>query len=109
MVEWPPTVAAAGVVVAPVVAPIIDTAQERARFQPFKSPLGLELLLIPSGTFRMGCEDPDAAPNEAPVSSVTLTRFYLSRHPITNAQYELFDRTPVRKRATGAGDQHTVV
>ncbi len=108
MVKEPPKVAPV-VAVAPVVTPTIDTAQERARFQPFTSALGLELLLIPSGTFRMGCEDPDAAPNEAPISSVTLTRFYLSRHPITNAQYEVFDQSHGRKRATGAGDQHPVV
>ena len=57
----------------------------------------------------MGCEAADAAPNEAPISSVTLTRFYLSRHPITNAQYEMFDQSHARKRATGAGDHHPVV
>ena len=33
----------------------------------------------------------------------------MSRHPITNAQYELFDPSHVRKRAPGAGDRHPVV
>lgn len=109
MVKEPPKVAPVGVAPATVAAPTIDTAQERLRFPPFKSSLGFELLLISSGTFQMGCEAADAAPNEAPVSSVTLTRFYLSRHPITNAQYELFDQSHARKRATGAGDHHPVV
>ncbi len=109
MVKEPPKVVATVVAVAPVVAPVIDTTQERVRFQPFKSSIGLELLLIPSGTFQMGSEESDAAPNEAPVSSVTLTRFFLSRHPVTNAQYEQFERDHARKRATGAGDQHPVV
>ena len=79
------------------------------RYPPFKSSIGLEMLLVPSGTFQMGSEAADAAPNEAPVSSVTLTRFYLSRHPITNAQYEMFDPSHARKRAPGAGDHHPVV
>ena len=52
----------------------------------------------------MGSEAPDAAPNEQPVTEVTLSRYYISRHPITNAQYEMFDPDHVRKRAPGAGD-----
>ena len=40
---------------------------------------------------------------------VTLSRFYMSRLPITNAQYELFDPSHARKRAPGAGDRHPVV
>jgi formylglycine-generating enzyme required for sulfatase activity len=51
----------------------------------------------------------DAAPNERPVALVTVSRFYLSRHPITNAQYERFDPNHVRKRTAGAGDEHPVV
>jgi formylglycine-generating enzyme required for sulfatase activity len=109
MVKEPPKVGPIVVAAPPAIAPAIDTAQERLRFSPFKSSLGFELLLIPSGTFEMGCEAGDAAPNEGPVSSVTLTRFYLSRHPITNAQYEMFDPSHARKRATGAGDHHPVV
>lgn len=112
MVKEPPRAAtkfAAAPAVAPAPAPVLDTANERARFQPFKSPMGLEMLLIPSGSFPMGSEEADAAPNESPISTVTLTRFYLSRHPITNAQYELFDRSHERKRAPGAGDRHPVV
>ena len=57
MVKEPPRAAtkfAAAPAVAPAPAPVLDTANERARFQPFTSPIGLEMLLIPSGTFPMG-------------------------------------------------------
>ena len=57
----------------------------------------------------MGSEAPDAAPNERPITPVTLSCYYLSRHPITNAQYELFDPSHAGKRAPGAGDRHPVV
>ena len=67
------------------------------------------MFLVPSGSFKMGSEAPDAAPNERPLTQVTLTGFYLSRHPITNAQYEMFDPSHARKRAAGAGDRHPVV
>ncbi|MBA3963092.1 MAG: formylglycine-generating enzyme family protein [Chthoniobacterales bacterium] len=90
------------------VAPI-DVAGERARFQRFNSTIETEMLFVPSGTFRMGSDAPDAAPNEQPITPVTLTRFYLSRHPITNAQYEMFDPSHARKRAAGAGDRHPAV
>ncbi len=107
----PPKVAAA--VSAPGVAAAaatpIDVVNERARFQRFNSTIGVEMLFVPSGVFQMGSDAPDAAPNEYPVSPVTLTRFYLSRHPITNAQYEMFDPSHARKRAPGAGDRHPVI
>ncbi len=93
---------------APKAAPM-DPAAERARFQNFTSGIGVEMLLIPSGNFQMGSDAADAQPNERPVTPVTLSRYYLSRHPITNAQYELFDPSHARKRAAGAGDRHPVV
>ncbi len=87
----------------------IDVAAERARFQNFTSSIGIELMLVPSGAFQMGSDAAEAQPNEQPVTPVTLSRFYLSRHPVTNAQYELFDPGHARKRAPAAGDQHPVV
>jgi formylglycine-generating enzyme required for sulfatase activity len=67
------------------------------------------MLFIPSATFVMGSEAPDATPNERPLTRVSLTRFYLSRFPVTNADYEAFDPTHARKRPPGAGDRHPVV
>ncbi|MGI8889276.1 MAG: formylglycine-generating enzyme family protein, partial [Chthoniobacterales bacterium] len=87
----------------------IDVAAERAQFANFTNSLGSELLLVPSAVFQMGSVAPEAAPNAQPITQVTLSRFYLSRHPITNAQYEEFDPSHVRKRAPGAGERHPVV
>ncbi|MEO8044830.1 MAG: SUMF1/EgtB/PvdO family nonheme iron enzyme [Spartobacteria bacterium] len=87
----------------------MDVATERARFPNFTNNIDAEMLLVPSGAFQMGSDADDAAPNEQPVTPVTLGRFYLSRHPITNAQYELFDSGHAKKRAPGAGDRHPVV
>ena len=86
-----------------------DTAAERAQFRPFAHSLGGPMLLIPSGEFLMGSEAADAPPNEKPLTKITLNRFYLSKFPITNAEYDLFDPTHKRKRAAGAGDRHPVV
>jgi len=95
--------------VAPKILTPIDVAAERAKFPNFTSSIGTELLLVPSGVFQMGSEAPDAAPNERPITPVTLSCYYLSRHPITNAQYELFDPSHAGKRVPGAGDRHPVV
>ncbi len=57
----------------------------------------------------MGSDAVEAAPNEKPVTRVTVSRFFLSRYLVTNADYEQFDPTHARKRAPGAGDRHPVV
>jgi formylglycine-generating enzyme required for sulfatase activity len=67
------------------------------------------MMLVTSGEFAMGSDAPEAAPNEKPTTRVTISRFFLSRYPITNADYEQFDPTHARKRAAGAGDRHPVV
>lgn len=86
-----------------------ELANEKAQYPNFANTIGAEMLLVPSGAFEMGSIDADAAPNERPITPVTLTRYYLSRHPITNAQYEMFDPNHVKKRAPGAGDRYPVV
>jgi formylglycine-generating enzyme required for sulfatase activity len=87
----------------------VDVASERLRFPRFTSSIGTEMLLVPSGHFQMGSEAPDAPPNEKPLTPVSISRFYISRHPITNAQYEMFDSSHARKRAPGTGDRHPVI
>jgi formylglycine-generating enzyme required for sulfatase activity len=84
-------------------------AAERVQFINYRNSLGGEMLFVPSGEFVMGTDALDAAPNEKPLTRVTLTRFYMSRHLITNADYEQFDSSHARKRASGAGDRHPVV
>ncbi len=46
------------------------------------------MVLIPSGTFRMGSTTGDA--NERPVHTVTLDAFYMDTHEVTNAEYVKF-------------------
>jgi serine/threonine-protein kinase len=84
-------------------------ADERAQFINFQNSLGGQMLFIPSAEFTMGNDAPDAPPNEKPLTRITLSRYYLSRYPVTNAEYEEFDPTHARKRASGTGDRHPVV
>jgi len=82
---------------------------ERSRYGNFTNTLGEMMIFVPSAEFTMGSETEDASPNERPLSQVTLSRFYISRCLITNADYEQFDRAHRAKRASGAGDRHPVV
>jgi formylglycine-generating enzyme required for sulfatase activity len=51
----------------------------------------IEMLLVPSGTFNMGCSPSDAFgcfPEESPVHAVTLTSsFYIGRYEVTQTQW----------------------
>jgi len=84
-------------------------AMERQRFPNFINSVGSELLLIPSGRFVMGSDDAGAQANEAPLTPVVLSCYYISRLPITNAQYEMFDPTHAARRAPWADDRHPVI
>jgi formylglycine-generating enzyme required for sulfatase activity len=91
-----------------VITPLLR-AQEKEKYRNFRNVLGGEMLLITTGSFLMGSGAPGALANEQPVTPVTLTRFYMSRFPITNAQYERFDPSHVSKRAPWANEQHPVI
>ena len=86
-----------------------NTDLERARYSNFTNSFGATMIFVPSAEFTMGSDAEDTSPNERPASHVTVTRFYISRHLITNADYEKFDRSHACKRARGAGDQYPVV
>lgn len=86
-----------------------DPEAERSQFIDFENSVGASMLLVPSGEFVMGSDSYEAAPNEQPLTRVTLSRFYLSKHPITNAQYEQFDPAHARRRAPGTSGRHPVV
>ena len=75
----------------------------------FTNSLGGQMIFVPTGEFVMGSEAADAAPNERPLTRVALGRFFMSRFPITNADYEQFDRKHADKRAAGADDRHPAV
>ena len=104
-----PAVQSSAAVEAPVSPAIEVPAVDRVRLVNFTNSLDGQMFVVPSGEFVMGSEAPDAAPIEKPLTRVTLSQFYLSRFPITNAQYEAFDSSHERKRAKGAGDTHPVV
>src|SRR6185312_14468884 len=87
----------------------INEAAERAQFVNYQNSCGAPMIFIPSSRFVMGSEAADAAPNERPLTRVTLSRYYLSKYPVTNAEYEEFDPSHARKRAPGTGDRHPVV
>jgi formylglycine-generating enzyme required for sulfatase activity len=89
--------------------PEINVESERARYSNFENSVGGQMFFIPSAAFVMGSEAEDAAPNERPLTSVILNRYYISRHLVTNSQYEQFDPSHARRRPPGSGDRHPVV
>jgi len=97
----------AAVVAAPAAAPILEP--DRNKCANYVNSFGSQMLFVPSGEFVMGSEAPDAGPTERPLTKVTLSKFYMSRHLVTNAEFEQFDPSHNRKRAPGAGDRHPVV
>src|SRR5205085_3863677 len=82
---------------------------ERSHYGNFTNTIGEMMIFIPSAEFTMGSEIDEAAPNERPLSQITLARFYMSRCAVTNAEYEQFDRAHQAKRSPGARDRHPVV
>jgi formylglycine-generating enzyme required for sulfatase activity len=75
----------------------------------FTTAVGSPMILVPAGEFVMGSDAADAAPNEQPLTPVVLSEFYMSRHPVTNEEYERFDPAHRRKRIKLADDDHPVV
>lgn len=73
--------------------------------------LGMPLILIGAGSFRMGAEDGDR--DEQPVHTVTVSQpFRMAATPVTNAQYEQFDpahRALRGKRGISDKDEEAVV
>jgi len=101
------------VITAPA-SPLFDTSpalhtEETKAFPNFTNPAGIPMLLVTSGTFLMGSDATDAADNERPLSKTNVSAFYISRWPITNAQFEQFDPAHQSKRALRTGDTHPVV
>lgn len=75
-------------------APEVDPSTDRYRVRP---ETGIVLVLVPGGTFRMGCQnqdprgesyDPDGLPGEMPLHAITLEPFFLSKYEMTQGQWE---------------------
>ena len=84
-------------------------AKERQKFPNFISPIVADMFLIPSGRFVMGSQDAHAQANEAPLTSVVVSCFYMARLPVTNEQFEMFAPTHAAKRAPWADGRHPVL
>lgn len=87
----------------------LQRSQEREKHPNYRNFLGGEMLLVTSGSFLMGSRAAVALANEQPITQVTISRFYMARFPITNAQYERFDPSHAAKRAPWADDRHPVI
>ncbi len=63
-----------------------------SQFQSFIENLGngveLEMIAIPGGEFMMGSPEGEGRDNEKPQHEVTVQAFYMSKYPITQAQYQ---------------------
>ena len=92
--SWPCTVLEAAPDPAVVYDPALRTAILRTGlpWRITESALGIEMLLIPNGTFWMGCSaslDYGCGDDESPNHWVTLTKpFYLGRYEVTQAQWQ---------------------
>jgi formylglycine-generating enzyme required for sulfatase activity len=75
----------------------------------FRSGIGIEMVALEGGEFRMGSDDPSAPPHERPVTRVRLRPFYISKFPVTNAEYEQFDPDHFGRRLPSANGSHPVV
>ena len=96
----------------PVLPPaqVLSPEEELRRYDPsFSNTVGAQMLFIPSATFTMGSAAPNAPVNEQPPTRVTLSRYYLSRHPVTNAQYEQFAPEHKARRGAWAGPDHPAI
>ncbi|MGC3988932.1 MAG: SUMF1/EgtB/PvdO family nonheme iron enzyme [Chthoniobacteraceae bacterium] len=89
--------------------PMLRRVEERERYANYSNSTGQEMLLVTTGVFTLGSDAPGAAPNEQPTARTLVDCFYMSRFPVTNAQYEQFDPAHRTKRAAWANDHHPVV
>ncbi len=87
----------------------LSSQEEQRRFQDYVNSLGSQMLFVPSAAFTMGSNAAQAAANEQPTNRVTLSRFYVSRYPITNGQYEQFDPAHRSRRGAWANEGHPVI
>ncbi len=49
---------------------------------------GIVLVLVPGGSFRMGCSEDECRPDELPTIDVSLDPFFMAKYELTRAQWE---------------------
>jgi formylglycine-generating enzyme required for sulfatase activity len=64
--------------------------------EPLADDLGIEMMLIPAGTFMMGSPDDeiDRASSEGPQHEVSVAAFFMGKYPITQAQWQFVAGLP---------------
>ena len=65
-----------------------QTKKSKAEIETKNPPNGM--VMIPSGTFMMGSDGPQARPDEGPVHSVKVNGFWIDQTEVTNAQFADF-------------------
>ena len=88
---------------------MIPEEEERRRFINFINSMGAQYTSSHPASFSWEATRLTLRRTRRPQIPVTVTRFYMSRSPVTNEQYEAFDPSHARKRAAGAGNNHPVV
>ena len=83
--------------------------EERRRNPNFVNGAGMQMLFVPSATFQLGNGAPDAPSNEQPTARISLSRYFISRFPVTNAEFEKFSPAHRSRRGAWANDQHPVI
>ncbi len=106
-----PAPAARQTPVTPLVPEIekLSSQEEQRRFVDYASSVGSQMLFVPSVSFNLGSNAANAAANEQPTNRVTLSRFYVSRYPVTNGEYEQFDPAHRSRRGAWANEGHPVI
>ena len=87
----------------------LSPQEEQRRYQDYVNSIGTQMLFVPSAAFTMGNAAPNAPTTEQPPTGVTLSRFYVSRYPVTNGEYEQFDPTHRSRRGAWANEHHPVI
>ncbi|MBE7386284.1 MAG: formylglycine-generating enzyme family protein [Leptolyngbya sp. SIO1E4] len=76
---------------------VYRTGEVQRYVEPLSDSVGLELIAIPGGTFRMGSpeDEPERkAERESPQHDVTVAPFFMGRYPVTQAQWRAVANLP---------------
>jgi formylglycine-generating enzyme required for sulfatase activity len=72
---------------------ILRKERKQARYftEKLGDAIGLDMILVPAGTFLMGSPDdePDRSEEEGPQHDVSISSFFMERYPVTQAQWAL--------------------
>jgi len=81
---------------------ILQKERKQARYfvEKLSEDLGLDMILIPGGTFLMGSpeDEPERDDSEGPRHEVTVPTFFMGRYPVTQGQWQVVARFPLVKQ-----------